>query len=147
MLGEAVEDKLDTTTNTANGALQKSGGTMTGDITLSGDVEFSDMHGKMIASGDFSSTNVTALIDKVRYTNGVMGSVCFTSPQSISGLTVGASWYNFIYIPHRSGGSHGWGNGDNQNWGSLLLFPMTFDGLSIVVRFANGSIGSAKTLT
>lgn len=51
--------------------------------------------------------------------NGTHATACCSSQQITDGPD-GDTWYNFIYIPHRTGiGS------DNYQYGSLLLFNMT----------------------
>lgn len=37
-------------------------------------------------------------------------------------------------------------NGDNCNYGTLLLFPMTFDGNTLYIRYFNNVIYSGKVL-
>ena len=96
----------------------------------------------MVATNGFICATVTDLINKVRFTNGVMGSVSFS--QSQYGAI--AAWYNFIYIPHRSGGYDMEPEGDNCNFGTLLLFPMTFDGNALYIRYCNNVIYSGKVL-
>ena len=59
--------------------LPLTGGTITGDLVVK--QEIVNQSGKVVATQDFSSTSVTDLINKVRFTNGVMGSVCFTKSE------------------------------------------------------------------
>ena len=96
----------------------------------------------MVASFQSGASTVTELINQVRYTNGCMGSVQFTKSE----YNTIADWYTFIWIPHRTGGLHLGNNGDNQNYGSLLLFPMVFDGTAWFFRYQHGEI-SGKALT
>lgn len=51
--------------------------------------------------------------------NGTHATACCSSQQITDGPD-GNTWYNFIYIPHRTGI-----DGDNYQYGSLLLFNMT----------------------
>ena len=51
--------------------------------------------------------------------NGTHATACCGSQQITDGPD-GNTWYNFIYIPHRTGI-----DGDNYQYGSLLLFNMT----------------------
>lgn len=75
-------------------------------------------------------TNYTTLIEALRKTTGgQMGSVQFTADYD----NMYAGWYNYIWIPHRTGGT----GGDNGDYGTLLLFLMALD------NFANTSIGMA----
>ena len=69
-----------------------------------------------------------------------MGSVNITSSYTNSGVTIAAGWYNYFYIPHRSGGQNGRVQGDNCNYGNLILTGMTVSNARYLIRFANGSI-------
>lgn len=94
--------------------LLKSGGTMTGTLHTS-------TNG--VANGALpleNCTDVRDIINKVRYTNGCMGSLYLTNSSEIWN-----TWYNYLYIPHREGGNNGGANQDNHLYGTLLLFPMT----------------------
>lgn len=53
--------------------------------------------------------------------NGTHATACCGSQQITDGPD-GNNWYNFVYIPHRTGI-----DGDNYQYGSLLLFNMTSD--------------------
>lgn len=44
---------------------------------------------------------------------------------TLNSITLPTGWYNFEWIPHRSGGFNGAANSDNCNNGTLLLTPMT----------------------
>lgn len=63
--------------------------------------------------------SISDFVNTLRYTTGgKMGSVeLSTAPKS----SMPASWYNYIWIPHRVGGNYS----DNFNFGTLLMFPMT----------------------
>lgn len=83
-------------------------------------------------------TNYTTLIQALRKTTGgQMGSVEFT--QGYDNMYAG--WYNYIWIPHRTGGT----GGDNGDYGTLLLFLMTLDNFAdtsigmVVVRYQGGN--------
>ena len=99
--------------------LPLSGGTMTGQIKTS--------FKSSIAMGTYNSsaTTIPDLIAEVRYSSGVGGSANITEAYTLNNVTIGASWYNFLYIPHRSGGLNGAANGDNCNYGILYLHNMT----------------------
>lgn len=64
------------------------------------------------------SSNLEDLLSKELYNGyGIRGGSIALTEES---LKVPAGWYNFLYIPHRTG------NGlDNMKFGTLLLFPMT----------------------
>lgn len=92
-----------------------------------------------VATGSYESkaTTVTALVEEVRYSSGCMGSVCLASAYN----SIPAGWYNFIYAPHRSGGTNGAANNDNCAWGTLLLMGMTVQGHFWRIRISQSSIG------
>jgi len=51
---------------------------------------------------------------------GSQGSVDVKA-STISTVSVPANWYNYIWLPHRTGNA----SGDNQNYGTLILTPLT----------------------
>lgn len=51
---------------------------------------------------------------------GRMGSVLLNA-STVSSTSIPSAWYNYIWIPHRTGSP----NDDNQNFGTLILTPMT----------------------
>lgn len=126
--------------------LPLSGGTMTGQIKTS--------FKGAIATGSYAPSAVTIpnLIEDVRYSSGTMGSVNITTAYTLSGVTIPTRWYNYLWIPHRTGGVNGTNpSGDNVNYGSLLLSGMTGSGM-YVVRYSNGisevhDLYSASSLT
>jgi hypothetical protein len=56
---------------------------------------------------------------ETRLTANQNATACCGSQQILDGPD-GNAWYNFIYIPHRTGVGY-----DNYQYGSLLLFNMT----------------------
>lgn len=90
------------------------------------------------------ANTVPDLFNEVRYSNGAMGSVKITSTYAVNNITVGTAWYNFIYIPHRTGGAEGKANGDNTNYGTLILTAMNTDHGMYIIRFHSGAIGSCR---
>ena len=108
-------------TTDISGKVNKSGDTMTGQLKTS--------FNQAVAIGSYQANSVTieTLIEEVRYSSGCMGSVNLTSNYTKDGITIGGAWYNFIWIPHRSGGIDGSASGDNCDYGNLLLIAMTGD--------------------
>ena len=121
---------------TANqiGAVHTSGGTMTGELKTS------FKGGVAVCCYGSDATTVPALVEEVRYSSGCMGSFNLTEEYTLNGKTITTGYYNFLYIPHRSGGFNGQEQGDNTNYGTLLLFGMTSSGLTFRVRFDSGAI-------
>lgn len=89
----------------------KSGTTMTGELKLS--------YNDFVACGhyDSSQTSYSEFASEVKMSSGAMGTVQLGSFSPIVG-----THYDYIYMPHRSGGTNGASNGDNTSYGSLLLF-------------------------
>ena len=88
-------------------------------------------------SGDFSTDTLENLLKSVQGKSPRMGSTIFRKETRVAN-----NWYNFIYIPHRNGIG-----GDNMDYGTLVLFPMVFDGESAIIRAGkNGSVQSIYTL-
>ena len=99
--------------------LHLSGGTMTGQIKTS--------FKESVVPGlyESSQTTIPNLIEEVRFSSGSAGSFNLTTAYSLNGITVPTGWYNFIWIPHRTGGVNGTANSDNCNYGILYLHHMT----------------------
>lgn len=119
---------------TLSGALQKSGGTMTGQLLTS--------YRTSVAMGSYGSAQSTVggLAEEVRYSSGCMGSASITQTYTKNGVTIATGWYNYIYSPHRSGGINGSASGDNCNYGTLILSSMTSGSDVYVIRISTGSI-------
>ena len=83
-----------------------------------------------IAPGSYQSSQTTIpnLLEEVRYSSGCMGSFNLTTAYSLNNLTLATGWYNFMYIPHRSGGVNGAApaSADNCDYGVLYLHKMNF---------------------
>lgn len=109
----------------ANGSARDStklplaGGTMTGQLQTSfkGSVAF--------GSYGASATTIENLCEELRYSSGAIGSVNITTAYTKDIVTIPTGWYNFLWIPHRSGGQNGQAHNDNCNYGSLYLTNMT----------------------
>ena len=128
-----------TTTNHSHSYLPLSGGTMTGAILTS--------FRSSVAMGSYqaAATTVQGLVDEVRYSSGVMGSVNIdTNYAATSGGTIRAGWYNFIYSPHRNGGASGAASGDNHQYGTLILSGMTDNFGTWILRVSGGSIADSR---
>lgn len=119
--------------------LKLSGGIMTGQLKTS--------FKESVAVGSYQAqaTKIPDLCTELRYSSGAMGSVALTEAYTKDGITIAATWYNFIWIPHRSGGVNGAASGDNCNYGSLILSGMTGSG-AFIIRYASGSIAELKYL-
>ena len=100
-----------------------------------------------VAMGSYQATATTIpnLINELRYSSGCAGSFSLGTAYTLSGVTIPTGWYNFLYIPHRSGGVNGQANGDNTNYGSLLLSGMTVSGCYIV-RYSSSSIAEVRNV-
>lgn len=119
-------------TATQTGALPLTGGTMTGQIKTS--------FNESVAVGSYqaNATTIPNLVQEVRYSSGCMGSVSISTGYN----SIPAGWYNFIYIPHRSGGVNGYENNDNCDYGSLILIGMTVTNQAWIIEFQSRNITS-----
>lgn len=102
-----------------------------GNVTPSGQVKTSFK--SSVATGSYGSaqTTIPNFVNEVRYSSGCAGSVSIGTAYTKDGVTIPAGWYNFMYMPHRTGGKNGQVDPDaidNVEYGNLLLFG-----------FANGS--------
>lgn len=119
--------------------LPLSGGTMTGQILTS--------FKSSVAMGSYgaSASTIPNLVEEVRYSSGCAGSFSLGTAYTKDGITIGTGWYNFMYMPHRSGGVNGAASGDNHSYGSLLLSGMTVSGCYII-RISSNSIAELRNL-
>lgn len=119
--------------------LPLSGGTVTGEINL-GKTSYNFNKGAIPGVKLSSATTLPELLTEVRYSNGQMGSVNFSSDYN---STITHGWWLYLYIPHRIGGINGTKNGDNTDWGVLFLMGMTVQlGKMYTVNFQNGAIST-----
>lgn len=114
------------------------------DITVKGNWTFSNRiagaceyacngyFGVLGGAKEAASNNAADLLDNELYNGfGIRGGSINIVENN---LAVPASWYNFLYIPHRTG----YGN-DNMNYGTLLLFPMTINSANFyIIHRING---------
>lgn len=122
------------------GALPTSGGTMTGQLLTS--------YKTSVAMGSYGSaqTTVPNFIDEVRMSSGCCGSVSIGTAYTKNGVTINAGWYNFMYMPHRSGGVNGSASGDNCNYGNCFLFGMNNTYGRFIVRVSSGTIAEVAQI-
>lgn len=127
--------------STVNGlaVLPLAGGTMTGQLKTS--------FKSSVATGSqqADASTIPDLCTELRYSSGVMGSANISTSYTKDGVTIATGWYNFLWVPHRSGGVNGQASGDNCNYGSLYLSGMTTSGC-YMLRFASGNIAELKDL-
>ena len=91
----------------------------------------------LMESGDYSSDTIEALLVKVQGTSPRMGSCNLAKDTHVAN-----TWWNFIYTPHRTGIG-----GDNLNYGTLLLFPMTGSGSSYIIRSSKaGTVSEVRKI-
>lgn len=126
-------------TNPSSG-LPLSGGTMTGQIKTS--------FNSSVAMGSYgaSATTVPDLVDEVRLSSGCAGSANIGTAYTKDGVTIATGWYNFLYMPHRSGGVNGAEIGDNCKYGNLMLFGMTASNGGFIIRIASSAIAEVSKI-
>lgn len=122
----------------------KSGDTMEGKLKTAWGNSWG--HFVMNGSGQADSSNVPDLVNEMRFSSGAMGSTYITTAYTHSnGITIKTGWYNFIYVPHRSGGNVGQADGDNQDYGQLILIGMTiYRGQEYIISISGGSVVDIK---
>ena len=120
--------------------VDKSGDTMTGQLRTS-------FHSSVaVGSYGSSASTIPDLCEELRYSSGCMGSVNITTAYT-NNITIPVGWYNFIWAPHRTGGTNGTAQGDNCNYGTLYLNGMTVDAGPFCIRYASEAIASVKNLS
>ena len=101
----------------------RTGATMTGELCTTEP----DSSNKYVVCGsqECTETTIPAIVEKLRFSSGAIGSFYLGTAYTASNVTIAAGWYNYCYIPHRSGGFNGASFRDNHQYGTLLLFGMT----------------------
>lgn len=110
------------------------GGTMTGQLKTS--------FKQSVAMGSYGSsqTTIEGLAGEVRYSSGCSGSANIGTAYTLGGVTIPTGWYNFSWMPHRSGGVNGASSGDNCNYGNLLLFGMNNTNGRFIIRVSSSEV-------
>lgn len=87
------------------------------------------------------SSTIPDAINEIRYKNGCFGSVYLKTAYIANNVTIPATWYNYLWMPHRDGGTGTAGSGDNHNYGTMLLTKMTSRSNEMfLVNYYNGTI-------
>ncbi len=81
------------------------------------------------------------IIEQLRYGHGQCGSV-YVDDCTYVNVSISEGWYNFLWIPHRNGGTAG----DNFKYGTLTLYPMNMTGNVYVIQYSQGKISMVKVL-
>lgn len=137
-IGQKLDDLITTIKDwVASNFVKKSGDTMTGQLLTS------FKNGVAMGSYGSSQTTIPNLCSELRYSSGACGSANLAA--YTKGVTIAAGWYNFLWIPHRSGGVNGAASGDNCNHGSLFLSGMTVSG-AYIVRYTSSDIAEVRNL-
>lgn len=127
-----------------NNKVSKSGDTMTGSLTLN-KTSYNYSGGTIPGTKQATSTTIPNLINELRYSNGQMGSVEIKTAYTLNSITIATGWYNYIYVPHRTGGLDGSSSGDNSNFGSLILTGMTVNCPIYVIRYSSSQIAQLQS--
>lgn len=101
-----------------------------------------------VATGSLQAqaNTIPDLVEELRYSSGCCGSVNITTAYSLTGDTISAAWYNFLWIPHRSGGINGNPTADNCNYGACILSGMTGSYGTHILRFSSGTIAELRRI-
>ena len=85
-----------------------------------------------------SKSTWTDLIHEVSGSN-YGGGICGGSINTAADKGLPAGWYNFLYIPHRTGRGR-----DSYMYGTLLIFPMTTNASNFyIIHHVNGNVFNA----
>ncbi|MBQ1570045.1 MAG: hypothetical protein IIZ78_02880 [Clostridiales bacterium] len=117
-----------------------------GDVNLKGQAKTSFKSSIAMGSYGSAQTTVPNFIDEVRMSSGCAGSVSIGTAYTKNGVTINAGWYNFMYMPHRSGGVNGSASGDNCNYGNCFLFGMNNTYGRFIIRVSSGSIAEVAQI-
>ena len=139
------KESIDTSINDLNNKkVNKSGDTMTGSLALK-KTSYNYNNGAIPGTKQATSNTIADLINELRYTNGQMGSVNITTAYTLNNKTIATGWYNYLYIPHRIGGIDGGADGDNANYGTLILTGMTMSTPMYAIRYSSSGIARLQS--
>lgn len=100
-----------------------------------------------VAMGSYGTAQTTleGFLNEIKFSNGATGSFSLNTAYTRDGITIPTGWYNFIYSPHRTGGLNGGANGDNTNYGNLILMGMTGTRKVYKIRVSGGYVDELIT--
>lgn len=104
--------------------------------------------GVAVISGQLDTNNITQAMKTASYSNGCMGSFENKLTYTAKTPNIPTGWYNYLYIPHRSGGNNGGATvsegQDNCNYGSMILMDMTATNGIYRLKYSSGTINSIE---
>lgn len=139
------EDKMNHIENGIANAVEKTGDTMTGPLTLK-KTSYNYNGGAIPGTKLAQATKIEDLINELRYTNGQMGSFELKTAYTLNNVTIAVGWYNYAYIPHRTGGLDGGDNSDSTKFGTLMLTGMSISSPVYVLQYNNQNIRELTSL-
>lgn len=92
-------------------------------------------------AGELNAGSALDAINQLKEGYGQCGSVHITAC-TYQNVSIPEGWYNFLWIPHRNGGTAG----DNFKYGTLTLYPMNMTGNVYVIQYSQGKISMVKVL-
>lgn len=110
--------------------------TLLGAENLKTKIDEKQNSGYYCVAGEKTGT-LEELYNACKTLNGSIGSISLVASNGIPG-----AWYNYVYIPHRHGGT----TGDNKSFGTILLFPMNSSGNCYIVRCSGDAIAEVRVL-
>lgn len=114
--------------------------TLAGGITAGGQILTSFKSSVAMGSYGSAQTTIPNLLQEVRYSSGCAGSFNLTTAYTLNNVTLATGWYNFIWVPHRSGGVNGAASGDNCDYGALYLHRMNATGYAdYILAYSSGA--------
>jgi hypothetical protein len=110
-------------------------------ITAAGQIKTSFKNSIAMGSYVSAQTTIPNFLEEVRYSSGCAGSFNLTTAYTLNNITLAIGWYNFMYIPHRSGGINGNASGDNCKYGVLYLHRMNANGYAdYILSYSSSAI-------
>ena len=97
-----------------------------------------DNYGTGVLSGQLMASTLERALYKASYSSGILGSINLSSAYTKDSITIPSSWYNYIYVPHRTGGNGGAAQSDNHNYGTMIITGMTSDNGIYKIRYNSG---------
>lgn len=139
--------KVGINTREPRAGLDVVGGIISDGAVFEGQVKTSFHESVAMGSYQAQSTNIPDIVQELRYSSGCCGSASIATAYSLTGDTIETGWYNFLWIPHRSGGMNGQADSDNTDYGSCILTGMTGSFGTHILRFSGSTIVELRRVT
>ena len=124
--------------------------------TLDADGQILTSFKDSVAMGSYycQATTIPNFVKDIRYSSGCAGSVKIRTSYTKNNVTIPGDdstsssgiWYNYMYMPHRTGGLNGSAVSDNCNYGNILLCGMSGSNEKFFISIDGGIINQVSKI-